>query len=200
MTHQAHVKGVVYWHQAEQYGVLDRRPGYRAQFKRIFHYVEFINHSWYILEKRGDEFATRRELQVPRTNEFGLGWWNDDDEENPNGQTNVHTVDTNPVEQLVASFGQLQPLDTHTGLTNSDDENDAAAPVSATLPAFPTYAATAVAAPTAPAIPIIMAAPPPPLTGGLKGIAPAVFTGDRGKSKQFLREFHHTFLLARKRS
>ncbi|KAH9009448.1 hypothetical protein EDB85DRAFT_1903063 [Lactarius pseudohatsudake] len=202
----AHVLGVAYWHQAEIYGVLDRRPGYRAQINRVFHYIEFVNHSWHILEKQGDEFVTRNSLRIACENTYNLGWWNGTDEENPERRTTptvlpdpepIHIDEevVDPIDELADTFQALPPISVPTGLTNSDDEEPAAQPVSATLPVFPTYATATIVAPPppirplTPVTPVILMAAPPPLTGSLKGITPTIFAGDREKSKQFLRKF-----------
>ncbi|KAH9015952.1 hypothetical protein EDB83DRAFT_2528882 [Lactarius deliciosus] len=194
----AHVCGTAYWHSVPY---RDRRPGYRVHIQGHATYVEFINDAWHILEKRGDEFVTRARDRIHFENSVGLGWWNNDDEQNPQQLPtlardeeplqHISTELPNPdlVEQLTTAFRQLTPIHIDVDLVEeiSDEEppTTRAAPVTATLPAFPAYA---YVPPIAPVPPTTMATRAP-LMGSLKGTAPNVFTSDRKKSDQFLREF-----------
>ncbi|KAH9040624.1 hypothetical protein EDB85DRAFT_2140308 [Lactarius pseudohatsudake] len=201
----AHVQGNAYWFTATRDGQrLDAQPGYRVHIQRNSYYVEFINDAWYILEKRGEDFVTRASNRVGRLNEGGLGWWNDTDEANPEcvdiSVENVNAAElAEHIERLTNTFAHLPSITVQTGLTDSEDESMGNVPQTHTvLPIFPTYAHVTTGTPFAPFIPHVPAAPitpfplmaaPAPLTGSLKGIPPTVFTGDRGKSKQFLRKF-----------
>ncbi|KAH9041465.1 hypothetical protein EDB83DRAFT_2641797 [Lactarius deliciosus] len=206
-----HILGAAYWSHSYRDGRrLNARPGYRVHINGNAHYVEFINHAWYHLEKQDDDFVTRRSHQIARENSIGLGWWNSDDEENPERlppttapepvtgdgphedqleriEETITVVD--PIEELTTAFAQLTPIHIDAALIEEDIEptiNLAPDPITPTI--FATYIVPAIpAVPVAPIAAPAMAAAP--LTGAFKGAIPTTFAGNRAESKQFLREF-----------
>ncbi|KAH9033976.1 hypothetical protein EDB83DRAFT_2649853 [Lactarius deliciosus] len=207
----AHVLGAAYWSHSYRDGRrLNARPGYRVHINGNAHYVEFINHAWYRLEKQDDDFVTRRSHRIARENSIGLGWWNSDDEENPERlppttapepvtgdgphkdqlehvEETIAVVD--PIEELTTAFAQLTPIHVDAALIEEDIEptiNLAPVPITPTI--FATYVVPAI-----PAVPVAPIATPAmataPLTGAFKGAIPTTFAGNRAESEQFIREF-----------
>jgi len=74
-----HVKGNAYWRTS----ITDREGGYCITYQGKEVHVEFINNTWYRLEKRGFTFLTNESQCVIRNNIIGLGWWNPNDPQNP---------------------------------------------------------------------------------------------------------------------
>ncbi|KAH9080258.1 hypothetical protein EDB83DRAFT_2310543 [Lactarius deliciosus] len=172
----AHVLGKAYWSHAVRDGQrLDARQGYRVHINGNTFYVEFINHAWYLLEKRGDEFVTKRSLRIERENEIGLGWWNNTDKEHPErlpatrapeptdppeeGQLeyiNEDVVISDPVDELTAAFRHLTPIPIDLPLVDESPEPEPTEPQNvAIITSEPINASAPVITPSIPVVPTI---------------------------------------------
>ncbi|KAH9159247.1 hypothetical protein EDB89DRAFT_2084198 [Lactarius sanguifluus] len=141
----AHVLGTAYWSHAFRDGRwLDARQGYRAHINGHAFYVEFINHAWYILEKHEDDFVTKPSLRIVRENSYGLGWWNEDDADNPDRllpatvpepvigggpqeEDHLEYIDedvivADPITELTTTFRRLTPIPADLALIEEDAE------------------------------------------------------------------------------
>jgi hypothetical protein len=174
--------------------------------------VEFLNNSWYglVINSRHTEYCTRSGLQISPENIFGLGYWHITDPQHPNYQTPI-AVDTPSRSASRNMFRAPQTSDSSSGTstisahTAHDIETTHEPNSPAVTQPHPTIASvTALFRPTDPPIDpdttmsvnATTTTPNPP-NGGMKGTAPAIFTGDRSRSDAFWNEFHHYRLLNR---
>ena len=179
-----HVKGSAQWRTDARSG-----PGYfiPATFTstRLPEPVEFINNAWHGLFYEHCRLWTRASLAIPQCrNTFGLGFWGIHEPEHPNYQP--------PAEQSSASVQQIE-VDTINPpeLPQHPDPTidtiaaglDQVTSLQGTLPLDPPTTMSADATTVAPA-------PTPAHTsGGLKGVAPGIFSGDWSRSETFLNNF-----------
>jgi hypothetical protein len=169
--------------------------------------IEFINNSWYALEIsiRDNQCYTRNNLQIFPNNSVGAGYWHETEPQHPDYQP-IHRTASH------SSF-RFTP-----GAFDSEDSSEGSSTASAhsavsiqsihkpNSPAIeaPTVSIDSVTASFTPVnvIPSLEApdvnmsantttiAPThTPLSNGLKGTAPAVFTGDQSRSESFWNKF-----------
>jgi hypothetical protein len=206
-----HVRGSAFWYQPR-----NSTPGYYCLIENNQEAVEFINDQWYgLLYDRG-RFLTRRSNAIVRENSYGLGWWSELDPQNPDHSSSPESIHTphdspdsnepsssNPAPLVTALAEALAPVVSLQGTLPLD--STPAAPVivpaiiaSVTTQPPPITAPAPIIAPTA-VPPMAAPAPAPPTqtthTGGLRGVPPNVFTGDRSRSEAFLNEFRRYRLL-----
>lgn len=225
-------------------------PSYKCLHKGRTKAVEFINDAWYLLTYSPAEgsYQTRTSNKAPRDNDGYLGWWNENDPQNPE-RTLPTEPEQVPLPASSSSSGRygLDPdadseSDTeshHTAQSSNSTQHSressqsptphltlivpqqASSQASPTIPIFvepspvnprdaktpQTTNPTSQPQITAPQNPLPPAKPTIPMTsintstgtsgtsggtpqigGGLKGIPPSPFTGNRSESAQFKRE------------
>jgi hypothetical protein len=174
--------------------------------------VEFLNNSWYGLVANAcrTEYRTCSGLRILPENIFGLGYWYTTDPQHPNYQAPI-AMDAPSRSTSRNTFRAPQTSDSSSGTStiSAHTAHDIETIHEPNSPAVtqppPTIASiTTPFEPTDPPIDpdTIMSVnatttTPNPPNGGMKGIAPAVFTGDRSRSDAFWNEFCHYRLLNR---
>ena len=157
--------------------------------------VEFLNNRWYLLHvdaaHPGVFFANASSL-IAITNNLGLGYWDPSDPQHPDYQPTsaINADPPSPTQNPVPSSSSTTVHPTPIALPPAVVPT-APIPVpiptvlpQATIPVAPTVPIppTAMSTGTAPA-----AAPAP--SGGLRGVPPTIFNGDRTKADTFWSEF-----------
>ena len=200
-----HVKGNARWEQPSR----TRPPCYFVHIDgRSPQAVEFINNQWYGLIVVQGQLATRSSLTLADPSSLGLGWWSTSDPTHPEYQQPralsrstfrfTQTSDSSSSGSSTASAhtaqGETQPyqpINVDTPLspivpdpTPSIDtitaDLDTVASLQGTLPLDPPSMSVnaSTVAPTG-----------TPSSGGMTGIAPAIFDGKRSNAENFLKAF-----------
>ena len=201
-----HVKGNAYWvnHSTRPSGYYYEEPGKEPVP------LEFINDAWYLLHFVSTErfYGTRASFRVdPNDSNVGLGRWYDNDPANPNNQitptlqiqttnlTDYHAPspnhsDSEPENQVTETWGpQNEPFDEAVVTPGPLDEvlADALGPIvtlQGSLPLDPPQQETMSVnvTTTTPAQNI-------PSNGGMRGVPPNIFDGNRSKADDFMGQF-----------
>ena len=153
--------------------------------------VEFLNNRWYLLytdPAQPGTFHTRASALIAVTNDFGLGYWDPSDPLHPDFQPTAaidadppspsHNAPTLPSTSTTHQTSTILPV--ATGHVNPK-------PTAPTIPLVQPATMSAGATGTAPTT-----APPataPTSNGGLRGVPPTIFNGDRSKADTFWSEF-----------
>jgi hypothetical protein len=206
-----HVKGTVEWNRPNHGYYIPQHLTSNNSLEP----VEFINNRWYELryDASARTFYTQENLAIPVQNIFGIGFWNVTDPQHPKHQPtscapsrttfrftpgafdnsdssegsdtvsahsavsaqSIHEPSSPPLENPIAS---IQTITSSFGPINID------APIE--TPDIDMSAHATTVAPTH-----------IPSSNGLKGTAPAVFTGDHSRSESFWNEFRRYRLLNR---
>lgn len=178
-----HVKGSAQWRSDHNLG-----PGYfiPSTFTStcVPEPIEFINNTWYGLFYEHHHLWTRASSAIPqRHNNFSLGFWATSEPEHPDYQPPTETATTLvlPIEVDTLDPPNLpQHTDPMIGAIAAD--LDTTATLQGTHPLDPptrmSVEATVVATPA-----------PAPTSGGLKGVAPSIFSRDWSRSETFLNDF-----------
>ena len=153
--------------------------------------VEFLNNRWYLLytdPTQPGTFHTRASALITVTNDFGLGYWDPSDPLHPDFQPTAainadppspsHNTLTLPSSSTTHQTSTILPV--ATGHVNPVPTAPTVAPIQpTTMSAGATGTAPApTTAPTAPTS-----------NGGLRGVPPTIFNGDRSKADTFWSEF-----------
>ena len=150
--------------------------------------VEFLNNRWYLLytdPAQPGTFHTRASALIAVTNDFGLGYWDSTDPLHPDFQPTAaidadppspsHNTPTLPSSSTTHQTSTILPV--ATGHVNPVPTAPIAPPIQPTT-------MSAGATRTAPA-----PATAPTSNGGLRGVPPTIFNGDRSKANTFWAEF-----------
>ena len=179
-----HVKGSAQWRSDARSG-----PGYfiPATFTstRVPEPVEFLNNAWHGLFYEHRRLWTRASSAIPqRRNTFGLGFWGIHEPDHPDYQPPAEQSSTSapPIEIDTIDPPEL-PQHTDPTIDVIAAGLDQVASLQGTLPLDPPTTMSADATVAAP-VPT-----PAPTSGGLKGVAPSIFSGDRSRSETFLNDF-----------
>ena len=200
-----HVKGNAQWEQPSR----TRPPCYYVHPEgRPPQAVEFINNHWYGVSVIQGQFAVRQSHTITDPASLGLGWWSTSDPAHPEYQQPralsrstfrfTQTSDSSSSGSSTASAhtaqGETQPyqpinVDTPLSPIVSDPEPsidaitaglETTASLQGTLPLDPPNMSVnaSTVAPTG-----------NPSSGGMTGIAPAIFDGKRSNAENFLKAF-----------
>jgi hypothetical protein len=202
----AHVKGTVEWNR-------HNRGYYIPQHltsNNALEPVEFINNRWYELryDASARTFYTQENLSIPVQNVYGIGFWNVTDPQHPEYQPPSRTPsrtsfrftpgafdnsDSSEGSDTVSAHSAVSVQSTHSPVTETPvirSITSAFGPLNVNTPTeTPDVTMSANVTTIAPTH--------APSTNGLKGTAPAVFTGDRSRSESFWNEFRRYRLLNR---
>ena len=156
--------------------------------------VEFLNNCWYLLytdPAHPGTFHTNASSLIAVTNDFGLGYWDPSDPQHPDFQATAaidadppspsHNITTLPSSSVTHQTSAILPIAT-------GHVNPVPAYVPPIVPTAPpvqptSMSASATGTGTAPTT--------APTNGGLRGVPPTIFNGDRSKANTFWSEFHH---------
>jgi hypothetical protein len=175
--------------------------------------VKFINNAWYalLINSRDRQYHTRNNLKVPISNVVRAGYWHETDPQHPDYQP-IHRTASHT--RFCFIPGANDPNDSSEG-SSTKSAHSAVSIQSIHEPGSPaietpTVSIDSVTASFAPvqinpptetpdidmsAAATTVAPTHIPSHNGLKGTAPAVFTGDRSRSEAFWNEFRHYRLL-----
>jgi hypothetical protein len=206
----AHVKGPAQW--LTQPG---RAPGYYATSEtNKLKPVEFINNEWYLLAYLQNSFGTRTGLILERGH-WNLGYWHLTDPQHPDYTNPSHTTSCSRYRYNPSGFTSDSSRSSTTSAQSAVSVQSIHNPNSPAVPNPTPFIDTVTASfgPTAPPN-IVPVRPPSPVdvtmsvntttttgttpSNGMKGVAPAIFNGDRSKSDSFWNEFRRYCLLNRK--
>jgi hypothetical protein len=206
----AHVKGPAQW--LTQPG---RAPGYYATSEsNKLEPVEFINNEWYLLAYSRNSFGTRTGLILERGH-WDLRYWHLTDPQHPDYANPARTASRTRYHYDPSGFmsdssgSSTASAHSAVSIQSIHDPNSPAVP-------NPTPSLSTAAASFGPTAPPNLAPirPPSPVditmsvnattttgttpSNGMKGVAPAIFNGDRSKSDSFWNKFRRYRLLNRK--
>jgi hypothetical protein len=202
----AHVKGTIEWNRPN-------RGYYIPQHltpNNALEPVEFINNHWYELryDASARTFYTQENLVIPIQNVFGIGYWNVTDPQHPEYQPPSRAPSRTAFRFTPGAFDNSDS-------SEGSDTVSAHSAVSVQSTHLPVTETPAIHSITSTFGPINIDAPietpdinmsanvttiaptHAPSSNGLKGTAPAVFTGDRSRSESFWNEFRRYRLLNR---
>jgi hypothetical protein len=201
----AHVKGNVEWNRPNRGYYIPQHLTSNNSLEP----VEFINNHWYELryDASARTFYTQENLVIPVQNIFGIGYWNVTDPQHPEYQPPSRTPsrtsfrftpgafdssDSSEGSDTISAHSAVSVQSTHLPATENPT-------ISSITSAFgPVNVDTPIETPDVDmSANVTTVAPVHTPSNGLKGTAPAVFTGDRSRSESFWNEFRRYRLLNR---
>jgi hypothetical protein len=204
-----HIKGTVEWNRHNHGYYIPQH----LTTNNALEPVEFINNHWYKLryDPSAHTFYTQENLAIPIQNVFGIGYWNIMDPQHPEYQpvsrTSSHTSfrymprlfdtsDSSEGSDTVSAHSAVSIQSTH---NSPAVENPVVSIQSITSLFGPINIDTPTETPNIDMSANITTVAPThtPSSNGLKGTAPAVFTGDHSRSESFWNEFRRYRLLNR---
>jgi hypothetical protein len=201
-----HVKGTVEWNRPNHGYYIPQHLTSNNSLEP----VEFINNRWYELQYNASActFYTQENLVIPIQNIFGIGYWNVTDPQHPEYQPPSRTPsrttfrftpgafdnsDSSEGSDTVSAHSAVSVQSAHSPVT----ENPTASIHSITSAFGPINTPTETPDVDMSANITTVAPAHTPSSNGLKGTAPAVFTGDRSRSESFWNKFRRYRLLNR---
>jgi hypothetical protein len=195
-----HVKGTVEWNKPNRGYYIPQH----LTINNALSPVEFINNRWYELryDASARTFYTQENLSIPIQNVFGIGFWNETDPQHPDYQPPSRTPsrasfrftpgafdssDSSEGSDTVSAHSAISVQSTRSPVTEIPAIHSTFGPINTPIET-PDVDMSAN---------ITTVAPTHTPSNGLKGTAPAVFTGDRSRSESFWNEFRRYRLLNR---
>ena len=197
-----HVKGTAQWIQQSR----SRPPCYTVTNPdtNLRSGVEFINNEWYYLQVFQGRLCTRNALLVARDNNLGLGYWNLTDPQHPDYQPISRSASRASFRFTPGSYASDSSSSGTASAHTPESVHNPNSPA-VTVPAISLDAATLALGfdpqNTNPDVDMSVNTTTVATVGnppnGLKGIAPAIFNGNRDRADNFLNEFRRYRLLNR---
>ena len=155
--------------------------------------VEFLNNRWYLLytdPSQPSTFHTQASALIAVTNDFGLGYWDPADPLHPDFQP-MAAIDADPPSPSHNPPTLPNPSTTHQTSTILPIATGHVQPVPTAPPTAPLVQPTTMSAGATGTAPAPTTAPTtaPTSNGGLRGVPPTIFNGDRSKADTFWSEF-----------
>jgi hypothetical protein len=201
-----HVKGTVKWNRPNHGYYIPQH----LTSNNALEPVEFINNRWYELRYDASmrTFYTQENLAIPIQNIYGIGFWNVTDPQHPEYQPPSRapsrtsfrftpgafdSSDSSEGSDTVSAHSAVSVQSTHSPVT----EIPAIHSITSTFGPINVNNPTETPDVDMSANVTTVAPTHAPSSNGLKGTAPAVFTGDRSRSESFWNEFRCYRLLNR---
>jgi hypothetical protein len=206
-----HVKGTVEWNR--------HNCGYyipqHLTSNNALEPVEFINNRWYELRYNTSArtFYTQENLAIPVQNVFGIGFWNVTDPQHPKYQPISRTPSRTTFRFMPGAFDNSDSsegsdtMSAHSAVSVQSTHKPSSPPLENPVVSIQTITSsfgpinvdTPIKTPDIDMSANVTTVAPThtPSSNGLKGTAPAVFTGDRSCSESFWNEFRCYRLLNR---
>jgi hypothetical protein len=209
-----HIKGVTKWNNTGIFG-----PGYYVPQEftptNAQEPIEFLNNSWYALIVQGNKILCKSSEAIPQENTIGLGYWKITDPQHPNyhepikvdvpSRSASRNMFRAPTSESSSSLG-TSTISAHTAQSVETTHKPNSPAVTQPPPTIASV--TALFGPLDPpndppvdpdtemSVNATTTTPNPP-NNGMKGTAPAIFTGDHSRSDTFWNEFRRYCLLNR---
>ena len=151
--------------------------------------VEFLNNRWYLLytdPAQPGTFQTQSSALIAVTNDFGLGYWDPADPLHPDFQPTA-AIDADPPSPSHNTSTLPSSSTTHQTSTILPVATGHVKPVPTAPPTVPLVQPPTMSAGATGMAPATTTAPTS--NGGLRGVPPTIFNGDRSKADTFWLEF-----------